>query len=106
MEVLICRDPNNGNSTSNRVSANNTYNSSYLLRPIPGLPNRSDFCGKGPDADLFALQGPEITKKVRISELGYELSGFAVKIDVNYWWLVTFLHLIYPIGLSVVWRQS
>ena len=37
-----------------------------------GLPNRSDFCGKGPDADLFALRGPEngpeITKRVRISE--------------------------------------
>ena len=42
-----------------------------LLYQNAGLPNRSDFCGKGPDADLFALQGPEngpeITKKVRIS---------------------------------------
>ena len=36
-----------------------------------GLPNRPDFGGEGPEADLFALQspenGPKITKNVRIS---------------------------------------
>ena len=51
-----------------------------------GLPNRSDFRGKGPDADLFALQGPEngpeITKNVRISGWRFELLSFAVKIGV------------------------
>ena len=25
----------------------------------PGFPNRSVFSGKGPDPDLFVLQGPE-----------------------------------------------
>ena len=49
-----------------------------------GLPNRSDFCGKGPDADLFGStrsgNGPEITKIVQISELKYDLWGLAVKI--------------------------
>ena len=54
------------------------------------MPNRSDFCGKDPDADLFALQGPEIgpkiTKKVRISGSRFEISSFAVKLDVK-WWL-------------------
>ena len=30
---------------------------------IAGLPNMSDFRGKGPDADLFALQGPETVRK-------------------------------------------
>ena len=26
---------------------------------VPGFPNRSVFSGKGPDPDLFVLQGPE-----------------------------------------------
>ena len=62
----------------------------HFNNSIAGLPNRSDFCGKGPDADLFALQGPEIgpeiTKKVRISGSRFEISSFAVKLDVK-WWL-------------------
>ena len=62
----------------------------FCLVRKTGLPNRSDFCGKGPNADLFALQGPEIgpeiTKKVRISGSRFEISSFAVKLDVK-WWL-------------------